>query len=301
MSSIAMLIVNPSSGKEKGKKYLKFAEETLLKRFDRVDVRLTEKGGDATIFARDAAKKHYDACIAMGGDGTLNETINGLANQEHRPVFGLIPLGTVNDLARALKIPKQPKQAIKMLAHAAESDLDIGKINGHYFMNVVAIGSIPEAVDRVSVKQKTQLGAMAYFIEAAKAYARKEKYHFHIESAEQAYAVESELIIVSLTNSVGGFEKLAPEAEVNDGLFHVFVVSDSSLIERTKLLPQLFSGQVSQNGGLIAFQTSKVSIASDDAILKSNVDGDPDDHLPLHLEVLPSHLKVFVPENKSNK
>lgn len=295
MTSTAMLIVNPSSGKEKGKKYLKLAEDTLLKRFDRVDIRLTEKAGDATTFAKDSAMKGYDACIAMGGDGTLNETINGLAEQKHRPTFGLVPLGTVNDLARALKISKKPKQAIKMLATAKETPLDIGRINSHYFMNVVAIGSIPEAVDRVSVKQKTQLGAMAYFIEGAKAYARKEKFNFEVKTTDEVHNVESELIIVSLTNSVGGFEKLAPEAEVNDGLFHVFIVTDSSVIERTKLLPQLFSGQVSQNGGLIAFKSNKVFISSKESILKSNVDGDPDDYLPLELEVLPSHLNVFTP------
>ncbi|EFR94602.1 diacylglycerol kinase domain-containing protein, partial [Listeria innocua FSL J1-023] len=109
----ALLIVNPSSGKEKGKTYQGKTEEVLKKRYDEVEVRLTEKAGDATEFASWASEQGFDAVIAMGGDGTLNETINGLAIHEKRPDFGFIPLGTVNDLARSVGIPLKPEKAIQ--------------------------------------------------------------------------------------------------------------------------------------------------------------------------------------------
>lgn len=159
----AMLIVNPSSGKEKGKVYKDRVYQALLKRFDEVEVKETQKGGDATEFAQVAADNNYEAVIAMGGDGTLNEVINGIAEKPHRPAFGFIPLGTVNDLARSLGVPLRPDRAIKALETARKRSMDIGKIGDTYFMNVLAAGMIAEAVDKVSVEQKNKIRLCCLF------------------------------------------------------------------------------------------------------------------------------------------
>lgn len=95
----AMIILNPSSGKEKATEYAEKIEETLREKYDDIDIRRTEKEGDAAAFATEACIALYDAVIAMGGDGTINEAINGVAEQAHRPALGIIPLGTVNDFA----------------------------------------------------------------------------------------------------------------------------------------------------------------------------------------------------------
>ena len=139
----ALLIVNPSSGGEQAKEYEKLAYEKLETMFDEVVVLHTKKAGDAKNFAREAAVDNYHSVFVMGGDGTVNEGINGIAEQTHRPNFGFIPMGTVNDLARALGIPLAPKEAINHLSIDSTQPLDIGKINDQYFMNVVAIGTIP--------------------------------------------------------------------------------------------------------------------------------------------------------------
>lgn len=109
----AVLIVNPSSGGEKAKEFETLAEEKLKQLFDEVVVKQTEKGGDAEQFAREAAESHFDSVFVMGGDGTVNEGISGLAEQAYRPKFGFFPLGTVNDLARALNLPMDPEEAIQ--------------------------------------------------------------------------------------------------------------------------------------------------------------------------------------------
>ncbi|WP_369676326.1 diacylglycerol/lipid kinase family protein, partial [Enterococcus faecium] len=97
--------------------------------------------------------------FVMGGDGTVNEGISGLAEEEYRPKFGFFPLGTVNDLARALKMPLDPEEAIQSLDLTKTKALDIGKVNNkNYFMNVIAIGTIPQAVNETSVEEKTKLG-----------------------------------------------------------------------------------------------------------------------------------------------
>src|SRR5690606_27142409 len=106
----ALLIVNPSSGTEQAGALSSVAEEKLAEMYDKVTIKYTEKGGDATAFAKAAAEQGIAAVFAMGGDGTVNETISGLAEQEYRPDFSFVPLGTVNDLARSLGIPMDPKE-----------------------------------------------------------------------------------------------------------------------------------------------------------------------------------------------
>ncbi|MDQ7862334.1 acylglycerol kinase family protein [Peribacillus frigoritolerans] len=98
--SKAMIIVNPSSGKEKAGKILPKAEKALGEIFDEVCV-VKRKERDATGFAKEACAERFDAVISMGGDGTVNEIVNGLGEQQHRPIFGIIPLGTINDFARS--------------------------------------------------------------------------------------------------------------------------------------------------------------------------------------------------------
>ena len=98
----------------------------------------------------------------MGGDGTVNEVINGLAPHDRRPIYGILPLGTVNDLSQALKIPQNVEKAIEMLGSAKVISIDSGKINNQYFGNVVAVGRVPEAIHEVSVEEKSKLGSLAY-------------------------------------------------------------------------------------------------------------------------------------------
>lgn len=111
----AMLIVNPSSGKEEAVTYVAEIQEILEDKGYNVKEVQTEKELDATKYCRNACEEAYDLVVSLGGDGTLHETINGMVNQDHRPLLAVIPLGTVNDFARALNIPLHPDEAIQLL------------------------------------------------------------------------------------------------------------------------------------------------------------------------------------------
>lgn len=289
-----MLIVNPSSGKELGEQHATHAEEVLRERYGHVDVRFTEKEQDATNFAREAAQKHYQAVIAMGGDGTLNEAVTGLAEATHRPDFGIIPLGTVNDLARALGVPSDPKQAIEALRDAEPTPMDIGTYENGYFMNVIAIGLIAEAVDEVSVEEKTKWGPFAYLIEGVKAFREHSPYELALDSTDGQFNGEAYLVVIALTNSVGGFENFEPDARLNDGLLHVYIFEELGLKDALQLTPALFTGKLKETDSVTSFCTSRVNVTSPDA-LPVNADGDTGGKLPLTFEVLPSHLNVLKP------
>jgi YegS/Rv2252/BmrU family lipid kinase len=292
----ALLIVNPSSGGEEAKKYEEQATEKLNTLFDEVIVKHTEEAGDAIDFAKEAAQAKLDSVFAMGGDGTVNEAISGLAEETYRPNFGFFPLGTVNDLARALNLPLDPEEAISKLDIKRTKSLDVGKLNDQYFMNVVAIGTIPESINDVDVEDKTKFGKLAYFISGIKNVIGTESYDFELTIDGESQEITSTTLIIGSTNSVGGFEQLFSDAQVDDGKMHLLYLIDESLLETVKSLPDLLTGvkESTDNVGYVTFE--KGTIAVKEKTLGTNVDGDEGPELPITVEILPAHLTVYAGE-----
>ncbi|WP_373850249.1 diacylglycerol kinase family protein [Jeotgalibaca porci] len=292
-----LLVVNPSSGQEAGKRYADSVAEALEKKYSEVVVKYTEKAGDATAFAKEAAQERYEAVFVMGGDGTVNEGVSGLAEEAYRPKFSFIPLGTVNDLGRSLGISMDPEEAISQLDRLVEKKLDVGKINNHYFIDVVAIGTIPEAVQAVEPEQKTKLGSFAYVLEGLKAVRDNKSYLFDMTIDGEKIQEESMAVLIALTNSVGGMETLLPNASYDDGKLHLIVLKGDHLVDKLGLLPKIFSGKAMDDRNVLyrAFEKGHFSVEDGDDLV-TNVDGDPGDKLPLDITVLPQHLTVLVPE-----
>lgn len=290
----AVLIVNPSSGNEEAKKYTSQAREKLEQFFDEVEVKETEKEGDATNFARKAAEEKAHSVFAMGGDGTVNEVISGLAEQDYRPNFGFFPLGTVNDLGRSLNISMDPEQAIASFDPERKTSLDIGKINDDYFMNIVSVGSIPEAISDVDVEEKTKFGKLAYFVNGVKEVFNDENYHFTLEIDGEKNEIESSAVVIVLTRTIGGFTHIVPEAKNNDGNLYLLYLKDQSITDRLKSLPDIIKGvdQATENIGYTPFTEGRLTV-KEEVDLRPSVDGDEGPALPLSFKVLPQHLEVY--------
>lgn len=292
-----MLIINPTAGRERAKYHKENLRRQLESMFDDVELRETEKAGDATLWAKEAALIGFDAVFSMGGDGTLNETINGLA-QANKPIdFGFIPLGTINDLARALNIPLHPEVAIDILPRCKTVKVDIAKANDRYFINTIATGIMPEAVGHVSIEQKTRLGPLAYFLTGIKAMQAHETSLFKITTPEGSSVYRSPLIVAMLTNSVGSFRNLAPQARVDDGKIWLGIFKDFNYLDLIKVIPEFLSGQplTSELMNLKALEEVRIELLSDHP-LSTNMDGDSGPSFPLDIKVLPSFLSVYVPE-----
>lgn len=292
-----MLIINPTAGRERAKYHKENLRRQLENMFDDVELRETEKAGDATLWAKEAALIGFDAVFSMGGDGTLNETINGLA-QANKPIdFGFIPLGTINDLARALNIPLHPEVAIDMLPRCKTVKVDIAKANDRYFINTIATGIMPEAVGHVSIEQKTRLGPLAYFLTGIKAMQAHETSLFKITTPEGSSIYRSPLIVAMLTNSVGSFRNLAPQARVDDGKIWLGIFKDFNYLDLLKVIPEFLSGEplTSELMTLKALEEVRIELVGDHP-LSTNMDGDSGPAFPLDIKVLPSFLSVYVPE-----
>src|SRR5690606_15238279 len=114
--------------------------------------------------ARIAVERKYDIVVAAGGDGTLNEVVNGLAEQDYRPKLGVIPMGTTNDFARALHIPRDIPKAVDIIVRGDTIPVDIGRMNEKYFINIAGGGRITELTYEVPSKLKTMIGQLAYYL-----------------------------------------------------------------------------------------------------------------------------------------
>lgn len=291
----AMIIINPSSGKEEALHYVSSVEGILKSNGYIVTVNKTEKEWDATHYCVTACKECYDLVVSIGGDGTLHETINGLINQEHFPKIGVIPLGTVNDFARALQIPLDPEKAIQTLTSSRVKTVDIGRVNHLMFSNVVAVGSLAESVSSVSPDDKSKLGAFAYLKEGIKELIGNHSHPLVIQHDGKTWVGESPLFLVALTNSVGGFEKLAPNAAVDDGLLHCFIIKDLNILNTITVSISLLLGKLKNHKDVVYFTAQNVSVSSGESV-RTNVDGEEGPPLPIELSILPRQFQVIVPE-----
>lgn len=284
-----MVIINPSSGKEKASEY----EKKIIGQLHNYEVIVKETEGekDATRFAKMACDEQYDAVILVGGDGTLNEGINGIAEQPHRPVVGVVPLGTVNDFARALDISLDPDEAIALLG-GKTTKADIGKVNDHYFTNVIAIGLLAEAVGDVSVEQKTSLGSLAYLFEGVKAAIQNDSYEMEVTADGQTYKENMMLFICVLTDSVGSFRQLNEDADKSDGLLHGFIIKSTSTLQVVGTAKNLLTGNYEDDDNIIKLNAREMHIKATEAF-QLNVDGDLISQLPAKISILHNHIEFF--------
>jgi YegS/Rv2252/BmrU family lipid kinase len=294
-----ILIVNPTSGREKALRYIPLMESALKKRYLSVTLKMTEKAGDATAFASAASRLGQDV-FCMGGDGTINETINGMVSAGSTSTFGFVPLGTVNDLARALHIPLSPKAAIRMFPDAVRTTIDIGRVNDRFFVNIAAAGRIPEAVGQVSIREKTLWGPLAYFIKGFQSLRDQNPHHFHVLMEDgRTFDFTSPLMAAMLTDSAGSFRNLLPSCEYRKHQIRLVFLKKLDWLDLLSQAPVLIKGAPVSSDliHVLEIQKAKVSLSEGEHLM-TNVDGDMGPEFPLDMELLPCRLSIFVPREK---
>ncbi|WP_231570997.1 diacylglycerol kinase [Gordoniibacillus kamchatkensis] len=255
---------------------------------------------DATLAAAEAVERGFDVVIAAGGDGTLYEVINGLAEKENRPTLGILPLGTTNDFARALAIPRNLDAACDLIVKGFTRDIDVGKVNSRYFINIGGGGSLTELTYEVPSKLKTMIGQLAYYMKGLEKLPRLRPIELLMKSPEIELHEEVMMFLVTNSNSVGGFERLAPEASLNDGLLDVLVLKRCNLAEFIRLVTLALRGEHLNDSNVIYFQTNRLEVSSPDYV-QLNLDGEFGGTLPCVFSSLKSHLNIIVDESGQSK
>jgi diacylglycerol kinase (ATP) len=289
----ARLIYNPTSGREILKRNLPEILEKLEIAGYETSVHATTGAGDATKAAKIAVERQYDIVIAAGGDGTIHEVVNGLAEQEYRPRLGIIPAGTTNDFARALHIPRDIGAAVDIITKGSLIPVDIGKINEKYFINIAGGGRITELTYEVPSKLKTMLGQLAYYLKGMEMLPSIKASDLKIEYDGKLFEGEAMLFLVGLTNSIGGFEKLAPDSSINDGLFSLLILKKINLADFVRISTLALRGEHVNDPNVIYTQANHIKVRSNEKV-QLNLDGEFGGLLPAEFSNLYRHLEVFV-------
>lgn len=293
----ARVIYNPSAGREQLKRnmldILHILEEAG---YETSAFETTPEPLSACKEARRAALNGFELIVAAGGDGTVNEVINGIADLDKRPKVGIIPAGTTNDYARALKIPRSDLlEAAQVIAAGHAIPMDIGKANDSYFMNIAAGGFLSDVSYEVPIKLKTIFGYLAYLVKGAEKLPQIKPIHMHIEYEGGVFDGMASMFFVALTNSVGGFETIDPQMLLSDGKFTLFVVKTANILEILQILASVLNnGKHINHPSVLYTHTSFVKAESRDGQrLMINLDGEYGGDQPTSFVNLQQHIHVM--------
>lgn len=302
MKRRARVIYNPTSGRET----LKRAIPDILNVYEQAGYETsafctTPDPLSAQIEADRCTTAGFDLIVAAGGDGTINEVINGIAPHNNRPKLAIIPAGTTNDFARALKIPRNDfVKAAELIETHQFVRMDIGKVRTssqeRYFMNIGAAGSLTEVTYEVPPNMKSAFGALAYFVKGAELLPQVGKVPVRITYDEGVYEGAASMMFVALTNSVGGFEKIAPDKKIGDGKFTLIIVKTTNIAEILRLITMLLNnGRHVSHPKIIYTKTSKVRAETlNNDPLMINIDGEYGGNAPAEFEMFQQHLDIVV-------
>src|SRR5690625_2689255 len=291
----ARIIYNPTAGRETFRRELpKVLEKFELAGYE-TSTHATKGEGDATEAARIAVERKHDIVIVAGGDGTINEVVQGIAEADYRPKLGVIPAGTTNDFARALSIPRDTQKAVDIILKNNVKALDIGKVNEHYFINIAGGGDLTELTYDVPIKLKSALGQLAYYIKGIEMLPSLKPVPTVIEYDNQVFEGDIMLFLVANTNSVGGFEKLAPDALIDDGYFDLIILKKTNLGEFLRIATAGIRGTHIEDENIIYTQAKRIKITPKEKMLL-NVDGEYGGELPGEIVNLRRHIDFYVSE-----
>lgn len=300
MRKRARIIYNPTSGKELFKRTLPDVLIKLERAGYETSAYATEREGDATIEAERSLAYHYDLLIVAGGDGTLNEVINGIAEQPQRPKLGIIPMGTVNDFGRALHLPNDIMKALDVIIEGHTTQVDIGKMNNRYFINLAAGGKITQVSYETPSKLKSIVGPFAYYIKGFEMLPQMNAVDIRIEYDNEVFQGEALLFLLGLTNSMAGFEKLVPDAKLDDGHFTLIIVEKANLAELGHIMTLASRGEHTKHPKVIYKKAKSVNISSYTE-MQLNVDGEYGGKLPANFLNLERHIEVFTSKDVHNE
>ena len=274
MSQTIAIIVKPAANAE----HLEALRESVVSlrgAGHEVEVRQAFEEGDGERFARAAAGAGVDLVIAAGGDGTINEVVNGLGACSRRPRFAVVPLGTANDFALGLGIPSQVDEAMRIAVSGRAREVDLPIVNQRYFLNVSTGGFGAEATEHAAAESKRLLGAWAYLITGARQFVDLEPVGGLVE-ADGRVVFSGDFLLFAVGNGrqTGGGSLLTPRAELNDGLLDLLVVRAVQRLDFLSMLPDLRSGTHLESPDILYTQARRLVITTEET-LSVNADGEP--------------------------
>lgn len=258
-----LIILNPMAGKREGSRNLAEIIEVFCKKGYRVSVATTSARGDGTEIAKKAAGD-FDILVAIGGDGTFNEVMEGLASSGRDLPIGYIPTGSTNDFGTTLGIPSDAVKAAELITGERQRVIDIGSFNGRHFSYIASFGAFTKASYEVPQGIKNTLGHLAYVLAEIKDIPsiRAEKLTF--KTGNKVISGKYVFGAVSNSTSIGGVLSLPDdEVDLSDGMFEVLLLkAPANILELNQIILALMTRDY-RSPHLKFFSTSEITVEAD--------------------------------------
>ncbi len=298
----AKLIINPKADLGRAKKSAERLRP-IIDEFGTIDWVWTAYPRHATDLAFQAAKEGYDLVIAAGGDGTAHEVINGLMQipDQQRPLLGVIPLGSGNDFSYALGIDRHPAEALRQTLTGRPRSIDIGRMkdkdgNTEYWGNAVGIG-FDTIVTLRSRKFTVVRGFLVYFLAVIQTIILdNDAPEIRVETEKESWGQKTTLLVICNGGREGGGFNVAPQAKVDDGIFHYMGIKQVSRPMMLRLLPEVMKGTHAGFSQVLTGECRRLSLQADRPLFV-HIDGEiragfGSDLRQLSVDILPGALQV---------
>jgi len=287
-----ILIYNPISGDAS----FKFKLDNVIEHFQHkgcivIPFRITNQQdtSDFVILTREFG---VEGILVSGGDGTIHEIVNIMLEYDLDLPLGIIPSGTSNDFAAYLQIEKDIDMCVDIVVTGKTKTFDVGKVNDKYFFNVASAGLMTSVAHRADPILKNTLGKMAYYIQGLGELPNFKALNMRITADGTVIEQDVFLFLVMNSDTVGGFPRLVPYAQIDDGKFDVLIINKCNLPELMSLFISFLKG-IHYNSKYVTYiQAQKICIECTEE-LDSDLDGELGPKLPLHIEVVPNKIRFF--------
>jgi diacylglycerol kinase (ATP) len=299
----ARLIVNPTAGAGRTAKKWPHIKELLKIAGLRFEHDITEAPGHAIELAKSAVKKGYKLVVSVGGDGTINEIVNGIwATGDMKDIeLGIIGTGTGSDYIRTIGVSKFYQESCHHLMNPLKKSVDLGMVEfigdgqsgKRVFANFAGLGFDAEVVKATTKKFKNLGGKPAYLLGLLSTFATYKNRYIHLTMNGQSEDRKVCTIVMSNGKYGGGSMMIAPEADPSDGLFDVLIIGDVSKPDLLWSLPRIYKGTHLTHPKVTLKRTKEITISADKK-MAIQADGDLIGEAPARFSVLPSALNILV-------
>lgn len=287
-----LLFYNPHSGNGMFKNNLDgIIDRFQASNFQVVPVRAA-KGTAIQQALAEMDQSMYRQIVVAGGDGTINICVNAMIRNNIDLPLAIFPTGTANDFAGYFDLPKDIESMVDVAMGDKFTYADVGKCNDRYFINVAALGSLVDVSQKTDPNLKNTLGVFAYYLKGASEVVKLRALPVKLTTDDKVIEESMYFMLVMNGMSAGGFKKLSPTSDIQDGKLNVILFRKMPIIELVPLLFGVISGNYLENKNILTFETDNLVIESEEDI-STDVDGEHGEKLPLHFSVLEKKLRIF--------
>lgn len=279
-----LVILNPAARSERAKKTWK-----QIERFPRCTLRTTSAPGDARAAAERAVGEGFTTIVAAGGDGTINEVVNGIAGAD--VALGILPVGTMNVFAAELGLPGDLDEAWAVIRAGHTRKIDLVRANSRYFVQLAGVGLDAQVVQETSWNFKKNFGPLSYVISAAQIAARKPP---RLVVEADGVGREGSFVLIGNGRYYGGPVAVFKDARIDDGKLDVLIFKNLGYLDIARYLGTIFMGKHTGLSDVEYFQTKKAVVRSEEDV-PVEVDGEVAARLPVTFRISSRKLRVVVP------